>query len=171
MLSLELTAAFAVTQFVRASSQSWMILKHGNSVSFRRYKEWHVKNGLCEKETLRLARLVTVVCLTGLAGSNGGVVDKLEKMLSEPSNNGELLTMLTEGIELIGESSLELLTGDIRELGLGDQRLSLGADKFLLENHNLRAVWFLVFELGDFVGDFLFPCETEGLDSKPFANV
>lgn len=126
-----------------------------------------MKNGSCEKETLRLARLVTVVCLTGLARRDGGVVDKLEKMLSKPSNDGKLLTVLTEGIELIGESSLELLTGDIRELSLGDQRLSLGADKFLLENHNLRAVWFLVFELGDFVGDFLFPCETEGLDSNP----
>ena len=80
-------------------------------------------------------------------------------MLSEPSNNGELLTMLAEGVELIGESSLELLTGDIRELGFGDQRLGLGADEFLLEDYDLRAIWFLILELGDFVGNLLFPCE------------
>lgn len=73
-----------------------------------------------KKDSLRLARLIAVVGFTSLAWSDGSLVDELEKMLSEPGNDGELLTMLAEGVELIGESSLELLTGDIRELGFGD---------------------------------------------------
>jgi hypothetical protein len=42
-------------------------------------------------------------------------------------------------------------------LSLSDERLSLGADKLLLEHDNLGRVWLFVLQLRDVVGDFLFP--------------
>lgn len=53
--------------------------------------------------------------------------------------------MLAESIELVVECCLDLLTGDVRELGLGDERLSLGADKLLFEDNNSGGVRLLVF--------------------------
>lgn len=108
---------------------------------------------------LRLASLVSVVSLTGLAGSDGGIVNKLEKMLAKASNDGELLAMLTESIKLISESRLELLTGDVGQLCLGNQRFGFGADKLLLKNDNARAVGLLVLELSDLIGNLLLACQ------------
>lgn len=48
---------------------------------------------------------------------------------------------------------LELLTGDVGELGFGDQRLGLCADKLLLESDNLDRAGLLVLQLLDFVRD------------------
>jgi hypothetical protein len=84
-----------------------------------------------------LASLVTVVGLTGLTGCNGSVVDKLEEVLSVAGDNGDLLTMLTQSIELVSVGCLDLLAGDVGQLGLGDKGLSLSSDEFLLENNNL----------------------------------
>mgnify|MGYP001168577044 CR=1 FL=1 len=70
---------------------------------------------------LRLASLVTVVCVSGLARGDGSVVDELQQVLTEASDDGHLLRVLTESIELVGEGSLQLLTGDVGKLGLGDQ--------------------------------------------------
>lgn len=102
-----------------------------------------------------LGGLVAVVGVAGLTGSDRGVVNELEEMLAEASDDGELLAVLTESVELVCEGSLELLAGDVGELGLGDERLGLSADELLLENNNLRAVGVLVLELGDLVGDLL----------------
>lgn len=55
---------------------------------------------------LRLASLVAVISFASLSWSHRGVVDKLQKMLAEASNDGELLTVLLEGIELVSESCL-----------------------------------------------------------------
>jgi len=41
-------------------------------------------------------------------------------------------------------------------LGLGDEGLSFGTDKLLLENNDLGRVRLLVLELSDLVGDLLF---------------
>lgn len=67
--------------------------------------------------------------------------------------------MLAESIELVGEGSLELLAGDVGELGLGDEGLGLSTDKLLLEDDNLGAVGLLVLELGDLVRDLLLAWE------------
>jgi hypothetical protein len=70
---------------------------------------------------LRLASLVAVVCVSGLSRGDGGVVNELQEVLAVSSNDGHLLRVLTESVELVGEGSLQLLTGDVGELGLGDQ--------------------------------------------------
>lgn len=71
--------------------------------------------------------------------------------------------MLTHRIKLIGKRGLELLTRDVAELGLGDQRLGFGADEFLFEDDDARAVGFFVLELGDLVG-YLLLAVAGGLD-------
>jgi hypothetical protein len=72
-------------------------------------------------QNLRLASLVAVVCVSGLARGDRGVVDELQEVLAVTGNDGHLLRVLTESIELVSESSLQLLAGDVGELGLGDQ--------------------------------------------------
>ena len=76
-------------------------------------------------------------------------------MLAEASDDGELLRVLTESVELVGESSLQLLTSNVGQLGLSNQRLGLGSNELLLENNNLGAVGLLVLELSNLVGDLL----------------
>ena len=105
-----------------------------------------------------LGGLVAVVGLASLAGSDRGVVDELEEVLAVASNDGHLLAVLTESVELVGESSLQLLTGDVGELSLGDERLGLSTDKLLLENDDLGAVGLLVLELGYLIGNLLLAC-------------
>lgn len=79
-------------------------------------------------------------------------------MLAEASDDGELLRVLTESVELVGESSLQLLTSNVGQLGLSNQRLGLGSNELLLENDNLGAVGLLVLELSNLVGDLLLAC-------------
>lgn len=76
-------------------------------------------------------------------------------MLAVAGNDGDLLGVLADGVELVREGSLELLAGDVAELGLGDERLGLGADELLLEDDDLGRVGLLVLELGNLVGDLL----------------
>lgn len=116
-------------------------------------------------ENLRFASLIAIVGLTGLARSNGGIVDQLEKMLAVSGDNGQLFAVLTQSIELIGESRLKLFTGDVGKLGFCDKRLGFSTDEFLLENDNARGVRLLIFELGNLVGDFLLAVSA-GLDGS-----
>lgn len=106
-----------------------------------------------------LGGLVAVVGLASLTRGDRGLVDQLEEVLAVASNDGHLLAVLAESVELVGEGSLQLLTGDVGELGLCDERLGLGANKLLLEDDNLGAVGLLVLELGNLVGDLLLACE------------
>jgi hypothetical protein len=103
----------------------------------------------------RLGGLVSVICLASLTRGNRGVIDELEKVLSVASDDGKLLAVLAHSIELVGESSLELLTGNVGQLSLGNERLGLSAHKFLLKNNNLRRVGLLVLQLSNLVGDLL----------------
>lgn len=66
-------------------------------------------------------------------------------MLSVTSDGSKLLAMLAESIELVVECCLDLLTGDVRELGLGNERFGFGADKLLFEDNNSGGVGLLVF--------------------------
>jgi hypothetical protein len=102
-----------------------------------------------------LGSLISIICSTGLAGGDGCVVDKLEKVLSVTGDNSKLFAVFTESIELVGEGSLELLTSDVGELGLCDKRFGFSADQLLLENDDLGRVWLLVLELGNLIGDLL----------------
>lgn len=106
-----------------------------------------------------LAGVVSVVGLTGLTGSDRSVVNKVQKVLAVAGNDSDLLTVLTESVELVLEGGLELLTGDVGQLSLGDEGLGLSTDQFLLKNDNARRVGVLVLELGDLVGDFLLACD------------
>lgn len=102
-----------------------------------------------------LAGLVAVVGGTGLAGGDGGVVDELEEVLAVAGDDGDLLAVLPQGVELVGVGGLDLLAGDVGELGLGDERLGLGADELLLENDDLGGVGLLVLELSDLIRNLL----------------
>jgi hypothetical protein len=68
-----------------------------------------------------LAGLIAVVGGASLAGSDGSVVNQLEQVLAVASNDGNLFAVLAESIKLVGVGSLDLLTSDVGELGLGDQ--------------------------------------------------
>ena len=102
-----------------------------------------------------LAGLVSVISRSALTGSHGRIVHKLQQVLAVAGDDGRLLAVLTEGIELVLEGGLNLLTGNVGQLGFSDQRFSLGTDKLLLENDNARGVGVLVLQLGDLIGDLL----------------
>jgi hypothetical protein len=57
-------------------------------------------------QNLRFASLIAVICGTGLTRGHGGVVNELEEVLAESSNDGNLLAVLTEGIKVVGEGRL-----------------------------------------------------------------
>ena len=102
-----------------------------------------------------LTGLIAVVCGASLSWRDWSVVDQLEKVLSVASDNRHLLAVLAKSIELVAEGSLELFTGDVRELSLSHERLGLSTDKLLLENDDSWRVWLLVLELGNLVGNLL----------------
>lgn len=102
-----------------------------------------------------LTGLVAIVRGSGLSWRDWSVVDQLEKVLPVASDNRHLLAVLAKSIELVAEGSLELFTGDVRELSLGDERLGLSTDELLLENDDSWGVWLLVLELGNLVGNLL----------------
>lgn len=60
-----------------------------------------------------LGRIVAVVGIAGLAGSDGGVVDQVEEVLAVAGDDGDLLAVLAERIELVLEGGLDLLAGDV----------------------------------------------------------
>ena len=105
-----------------------------------------------------LASFISVIGLAGLAGGDRGVIDQLEQVLAVADDDGHLLAVLPQSIELVRVRGLDLLAGDVGKLGLSDQGLSLGADELLLENDDLGGVGLLVLELGDLVGDLLLAC-------------
>lgn len=102
-----------------------------------------------------LAGLVAVIGGASLTRSDRAIVNELEEVLSIASNDGDLLAMLAESVELVRVGSLDLLASNVGKLGLSDQRLSLSADKLLLEDNNLGRVRLLVLQVGDLVGDAL----------------
>ena len=105
-----------------------------------------------------LAGIVSVIGLAGLARSNRSVIDQVQEVLAVAGNDSHLLAVLTECIELVLEGSLDLLTGDVRELSLRYKGLGLSTNQFLLENNNAGRFRVLVLELGNFVGDLLLAC-------------
>ena len=102
-----------------------------------------------------LGSFVAVVGRATLTRGDRSVIDQLQEVLSVSCNDGGLFTVFTESIELVGESSLQLLAGDVGQLSFGDQGLGFGANEFLFQDDNARAVGFLVLELGNLVGDLL----------------
>jgi hypothetical protein len=105
-----------------------------------------------------LASLISVVRRAGLAGSDGSIVNQLQEVLAVASDDGNLLAVLAEGVELVGVRGLNLFAGDVGELSLGDERLGLGTDQLLLKDDNLGGVGLLVLELGNLVSDLLLAC-------------
>lgn len=55
---------------------------------------------------LRLGCLISVVGLTSLSWGDWGIINKLQKVLSETGNDGEFLAVLLEGIKLVGKGCL-----------------------------------------------------------------
>lgn len=112
---------------------------------------------------LRFTSLIAVISFTGLSWSYGGIIDKLQKVLPESSNDGKLLAVLLKSVELISESCLELLTGDVGKLSFCDKGFCLSTHKFLLENNDTGAVRLLVLELSNLIGDLLLAYKANSL--------
>ena len=70
--------------------------------------EYSVRKEPCRepKLDLRLTGLIPVIGFTGLAWGDWSIINKLQKMLSETSNDGKLLAVLLDGIKLVSESCL-----------------------------------------------------------------
>ena len=118
-------------------------------------------------QNVRLGCLVSVVSIASLAGSDRGIIDELEEVLAEASNNGNLLGVLTESIELVSECGLQLLAGDVGELCLGNERFSLSTNKLLLKDNNFGAVGLLVLELSNLIGNLLLALKLSALIHVP----
>ena len=104
---------------------------------------------------LRLAGLIAVICIPGLAGSDWGVINKLQEVFSVSGDDGKLLTVFAKSIELVGESCLEFLTSDVGKLSFCNKRLGFGSNQLLLQDNDAGAVGLFVLELGDLISDFL----------------
>ena len=104
----------------------------------------------------RLAGFVAVVGVARLARRHRRVVDQLQQVLAEPRDDRQLLAVLAQRVELVVEGCLELLARDVGQLCFRHERLGFGAHKFLLQDDNLGRLRFLVLELSDLVGNFLF---------------
>jgi hypothetical protein len=105
-----------------------------------------------------LAGLVSVISLASLAGSDWGIVDELEEVLSVSGDDGDLLTVLAQSIKLVCVGGLDLFASDVGQLGLSDERFGLGSHELLFEDDDLGRVGLLVLELGDLVRDLLLAC-------------
>lgn len=77
-------------------------------------------NGFIKRSDLRLTSLIAVIGFTGLSWSYRRIIDKLQKVLTESSNDGKLLAVLFKSVELISESCLEFLAGDVGKLSFCD---------------------------------------------------
>lgn len=73
------------------------------------------------RKYIRLAGLVSVICFPRLTGSYRSIIDQLQQVFPVAGDDGKLLAVLTEGIELVSERCLELLTRDVGQLGFGDK--------------------------------------------------
>jgi len=106
----------------------------------------------------------------GVSGHDGSVVKEVYQTTRLLGKNDLLFSTLNGGCEVDIKSLLEFLTGlvtvlekgilmgqqstyDISELCFGDKALRFCSNKFLLELHNFRALWLLVLEFRNFVGD------------------
>lgn len=101
------------------------------------------------------ASFITIVGSSGLARSDWGIVNQLQEVLSVARDDGDLLAVLAESIELVAVCGLDLLAGNVGQLSFGDKRLGFGTDKLLFEDDNLGGVGFLVFQLSNLISDFL----------------
>ena len=81
-------------------------------------------------------------------------------MLPISRDDGKLLTMFTESVELVGKRSLQLFTGDVGQLSFCDERFGFSTDKFLFEHNDTRAVGFLVLKLSNLIGNLLLSVST-----------
>ena len=117
---------------------------------------------MSESKRVRFARLITVIRVPRFAGRHRGVVDQLQQVLAVAGDNGQLLTVLAECVELKVESGLDLLTGDVGKLSFGDERLGFSANEFLLKYNNARRTWLLVLQVGDLIRNFLLSCFPSG---------
>ena len=91
-------------------------------------------------------------------------------MLAVAGDDGQLLAVLADGVELVVEAGLELLARDVGQLRLGHERLGLGPHQLLLQHHDARRVGLLVLELRDLVRDLLLtwgPTRDEVSRTKP----
>ena len=78
-------------------------------------------------------------------------------MLSIACNDGKLLAVFAQSIELVCKRGLQRLTSDIRQLRLSDQRFGFGADQLLFEDDDSWRVGLLVLQLRNLIRDLLLP--------------
>ena len=101
-----------------------------------------------------LARgLALGVRLALVARHDGGVVEQVDQLARLAGEQDLLLGALDDGGRVQVVCLLQLLAGDVGELGLGHEGLGFGADELLLELRDLGGRWLLVLELLNLVGD------------------
>lgn len=60
-----------------------------------------------------LASIVTIIGVAGLTGRYGSVVDQVEEVLAVAGDDGDLLAVFAESVELVLEGCLDLFAGDV----------------------------------------------------------
>ena len=89
--------------------------------------------------------------------NNRGIVQEIQDTATLLGKKGLLLGALNHSSEMDVVGFFEFLARNIGKLCLGDQRLSFGADQFLLQLDDLGASRFLILEFLDFIGDLDLP--------------
>ena len=86
-----------------------------------------------------------------LAGHDWRVVQQIDQLAGLGCEEDLLFSALNDGrgVDVVG--FLELLAGDVGELGFGDERLGLCADELLFEGDELSGFGLFVLELLDLV--------------------
>jgi hypothetical protein len=87
------------------------------------------------------------------AGDDGGIVEQIEETTSVFGENGLLIGTFDDGVDLHRIRFLQLLPGDVGQLGLGDEVLGFRADEFLFEGEDLGGCGILVFQMSYLIGD------------------
>ena len=90
-----------------------------------------------------------------LAGDDGGVVEEVDEVAGALGEEDLFLGTLDDGGGVEVEGFLELLAGDVGELGVGDKGLGFGADEFLLEGDEFGGFGFFVLEFLNLVLDLV----------------
>lgn len=104
-------------------------LRHDVGVAWLPYSETFLGVTQCLSSCLRVG-----VRRAFFARHNGSVVEQVDELACLGCEQNLLLGALDDGSSVNIVGLLELLAGDVGELGLGDERLGFGADEFLLES-------------------------------------
>ena len=96
---------------------------------------------------------------------NGRIVEQVDELTCLGREKDLLLSALNDGCGMDVIGFFELLTGDVGELGFGDERLGFGADELLFQGDEFGGFGFFVLELLDLILDLWIISLANGLVS------